>query len=181
MYWLLVVASVFGPMAIGFFVALRGTVRGWARMPWLIGWAYCFIPACYLSFQSLCSHISGTCPSSSGLKTAEEARVALAALLLGLVVLGISRAVSSVGARAACGIAFMVLVGFSELWMYSRLKEQDGGIAGFLCLALLAWALLAEFAAYRAARRAARLEHEHEHAGHDHPHEHDAAPGSTPA
>lgn len=155
MYVLLTLLAVFGPMVVAFFVVIRGWVRHWARLPWLVGWGYCLIPACYLSFQDVCRHVSGTCPVPAQLDEAQKARVALVTLALGLIVLGVSRAVSSVGAKAVCGVLFAVLVAFSEVWMWLRLKDAGLSGAGLLCLALLAWAVLAEGLAYRAARRAA--------------------------
>lgn len=158
MYWLLVLVTVLGPMAIGAYVVIAGIAGPPPARPrpaWLVGWAYCLIPACYLSFQSLCSDMSGTCPSAAALGDAERARVALAALAVAILVLGVSRAVRSLRGGAAVAVVFAVLVAFAEVWMFLRLRDAGLGFAGALCLAALAWGVAAEVTAVRAARREA--------------------------
>lgn len=173
---LLVLITVFGPMVISCVVLLMGISRGWARVPWLAGWAYTFVPACYLSFQNLCSDMAGTCPSPAALDRALQSRVALVALVLALVVLAVGRLTSSLRGTVAVGVVFMVLVGFAEVWMWQRLRQEDVGFAGLVCLLLLAWGIVAEITALRAARLAAVEAHPH-----DHDNDHDAGADAHPA
>jgi hypothetical protein len=154
-YWLLVLVTVFGPMAIAAYVVIAGGVGRWARLPWLVGWGYCLVPACYLSFQGLCEDMSGTCPSDAALSDAERARVALAALVLAILVLGVSRAVRSLRGAAWAAVVFAVLVAFAEVWMFLRLRDAGLGFTGVLCLLALAWGIATEVVGVRTARRVA--------------------------
>lgn len=173
MYWLLVLLTVFGPMAIAGVVIIGGAVHGWARIAWLVGWGYAFVPACYLGLQSLCGDMSGTCGTAAQLDAAQESRVALAALLIALVVLAVARLVRPVPAKVAAGLGFIVLVAFAEVWMFLRLHDAGLGFPAIVCLVLLAWGIGSELTALRRAYREAHAAGGHDHAGHDHGGGHD--------
>ena len=133
---LLAVLIVVVPLVAAIAFVFAGLAHGWARWPWLAGAGFALVPAWYLTFQSACRHIGGTCPPAAQLRASHWAVVGLV-LLAG----GMALAVSGRSRPGAC-----LLIGLGEAWMVWRL-----GVAGQTFAAEVVGLLLAAGVALEAA------------------------------
>jgi hypothetical protein len=128
------------PPIVGVGFVFAGLSRGWLRWPWLVGAGFAFVPAVYLTFQSACRQIGGTCPRAAELRASHWAVVGLVSLVAGMIV-------AATGRRAALAVG---LIGVGELWMVDRLAVAGESSAAALLALLLAVGVAVEaFAALR--------------------------------
>jgi hypothetical protein len=135
---LLAVVVVLVPLVAAIAFVVTGLARTWLRWPWLVGAGFAVVPAAYLTFQSACGHIGGTCPRPGELHASHWAVVALVLLVAGMVV-----AASGRRRGVAC-----VLLGLGELWMVQRLWVAHQRFAAELLAVLLVAGVVAEVAAW---------------------------------
>jgi hypothetical protein len=127
----LLLLVVFGPPLAAIALTVLGVRRDQTLWPWLAGAGFSLVPACYMGFVSVCSHIAGTCPTGSTLSDSHKAVWAIGLVGLGAIVLIVWR-------LAFARWLFVACAAVAEIWMFLRLRDVgEKGAAILVALALV--------------------------------------------
>jgi hypothetical protein len=135
----LILAAIFGPMAIAGLVIVLGSRRMPGGTVWLVGLGFTFIGAALMSFQGLCKRGGGNCVD---LSVAHKAIPAFIICIVAMVIVFTLR-----GTFAYVAVALLTAV--AEIWMFTRLRKgEEMAFAAVLVLIFLVGALAGEVVRY---------------------------------